>query len=75
MRPIQRTFDPSKARAMPVRLCQPLADNTAPMQMAVIEPADCEVLELEGEAAETAWSDSVFVYAFTEAFEDSIPVS
>lgn len=73
MRPIQRTFDSSKARAIPIRLCQPPADDAAPAQMAVIEPADCVVLELEGEAASTAWTDSVFVSDFIGAFEDSIP--
>jgi len=75
MRPIQRTFNPAIRRGITVRLCPlPVSDATAPL-MAVIEPADSEILELEGDDAATAWRDSVFISDFINAFEDSIPVS
>lgn len=73
MRPIQRTFDPTKKRAIPLRLSPAPVPETLQPQMTVIDPADSEMLELEGDAAQTAWSDSVFVTDFTLAFEDSVP--
>jgi len=74
MHPIQRTFDPGKKRAIPVRLSHLAPSPSAPDWIVSIPPADGEVIELEGAAAESAWSDSVLVYDFTEAFEDSIPM-